>query len=408
MIMVTSTQISLLSLSLLCVLASSSLWAKSTLSFGGPDTVGNTIKDNKKSIQKPWRESLAEKHRFTFGLDYNVLALEASDTIPGTDESAISAVARFYGAWKLIGLESGNTGELVWKIEHRHAYTDTDPKAFAIGNVGMAGMFAPSFSDQGSRLSNLYWKQNLNQGSTSLIVGFLDTTDYVDTYALASPWSGFINLVFSTGSAVIGLPDDASFGLALGHMFSDNFYGVAGITDGNADSSHPFDGFDTFFNKNQYFTTAELGWTASQDRIYTDNVHLTYWHLDGGTKNSTKDSQGINFSASYFATPQVMPFIRGGFSEGDASLLSSSISAGLGYFGLGIPTNNLGFAVNWGEVNKEAFGGGLDDQYSAEIYYNITVGKYLNITPDIQYVKNPALSGEDNSWILGIRANIKI
>lgn len=406
--MIISTKTSLSLLSIVCVLACSSLWAKSSLSFGGPDTVDNTIKDNKKGKQKAWRERLAEEHGLTFGVDYNLLALGANNTLASADQNAMSAVARFYGAWKLVGVDSANTGELVWKIEHRHAYTDTAPKAFAISNVGMAGMFAPSFSDQGSRLSNLYWKQTLNQGSTALMVGFFDTTDYVDTYALASPWSGFINLAFSTGSAAIGLPDDASLGIALGHMFSDNIYAVAGITDGNADSSHPFDGFDTFFNKNQYFTTAELGWTASQDRIYTDNVHLTYWHLDGGTKNSAEDSQGINFSASYFFTAQFMPFIRGGFAEGDASLLSSSISAGLGYFGLATPTNNLGFAVNWGKVNEEAFGGGLDDQYSAELYYNMTIGKYFNITPDIQYVKNPALSDEDNSWILGIRANIKI
>ena len=403
----------ILQISALSLLVSSLAYAqedKSTPSFGGPDSVDNTIKDNKTDSQKPWRDSLAEEHGFTFGLDYNVLALTATNTQAGTDDSSASGVARFYGSWNLIGRESGNTGGLVWKVEHRHAYTDTAPKGFGMSNVGMAGMFAPSFSDQGTRLTNLYWKQKFNGGKTSMMVGFFDTTDYVDTYALASPWGGFTNLVFSTGAGTIGLPDDASLGLAAGHMFTDNFYGIAGISDGNADSSHPFDGFETFVDDNQYFKTAELGWTASQDRIYTDNVHVTYWHLDGGTKNSKEDSQGVNFSASYFATAQIMPFIRGGVSEGDASLLSKSLVAGIGYFGLGAPANNLGFAVNWGEVNDHelAFGGGHDDQYIAELYYNIAVGKHFNITPDIQYIKNPALSTEDDSWVFGIRLNAKI
>ncbi|MGF1756844.1 carbohydrate porin [Photobacterium sagamiensis] len=400
---------SLVSFSLLLAISiNSTLASDKGTTFGGPDSVDNTIADNKKGPQKAFRARWAEDHGFTFGLDYHALGLTATNTLPGTDESSASGVARFYGSWNLIGRESGNTGGVVWKIEHRHAYTDTAPKDFGLGNIGMAGMAAPAYSDQGGRLTNLYWKQKLSVGKTSFMVGFFDTTDYVDTYALASPWSGFSNLVFSTGAAAIGLPDDASFGIAAGHMFTDNIYGIAGITDGNADSSKPFDGFDTFFNENEYFTTAELGWTASQDRIYTDNVHLTYWHLDGGTKNSIKDSQGINFSVSYFATPQIMPFIRGGFSEGDATLLSSSISAGFGYFGLGTPTNNLGFAINWGEVNEEAFGSGFDDQYIAEIYYNIAMTKHINITPDIQYVKNPALNGEDNVWVFGIRAGISI
>lgn len=399
----------LLHLCTLSLLASPLAYAEnSTPTFGSPDSVENTIKDNKKSVQKPWREALAEDHGFSFGLDYNVLALGATNTMAGTDDNSASGVARFYGAWNLVGQESGNTGGMVWKIEHRHSYTDTDPKGFGMGNVGMAGMFAPSFSDQGTRVTNLYWKQKLNGGKTNFMIGFLDTTDYVDTYALASPWGGFTNLVFSTGAASIGLPDDASLGLAVGHMFTDNFYGIAGITDGNADSSHPFDGFDTFVNDNQYFTTAELGWTASQDRIYTDNVHMTFWHLDGGTKNSIKDSQGVNFSASYFATDRIMPFVRGGIAEGDASLLSKTLVAGFGYFGLGAEGNNLGFALNWGEVNDEAFGNISDDQYIAEIYYNMALGKHLNITPDIQYIKNPALNSADENWVFGVRMNMKI
>lgn len=399
---------SFLSISIICALVSSSLMVQASPTFGGPDSVGNTIEDNKKGQQKPWREAMAEEHGFTFGLDYNVLALTATNTHPDADDSSASGVARFYGSWDLIGRESDNTGSFIWKIEHRHAYTDTAPKGFGMGSVGMASMIAPSFSDQGTRLTSLYWKQKFNRGKTSLLVGFFDTTDYVDVYALASPWGGFTNLVFSTGAGTIGLPDDTSLGITAGHMFNDNFYGIASVSDGNADSSNPFDGFNSFVDDNQYFKTAELGWTASQNRIYTDNIHLTYWHLDGGTKNSTKDSQGLNFSASYFATEQIMPFIRGGSSEGDASLLSKSLVAGFGYYGLGSPANSLGFAMNWGEVNDEIFGSGSDDQYIAEIYYNIAIGKHLNITPDIQYIKNPALSNEDDSWVFGIRVNIKI
>lgn len=216
----------------------------------------------------------------------------------------------------------------------------------------------------------------------------------------------------------MALPDDGVLSLAVGHMFTDNIYAVGSVSDANGKSDAPLDGFDTLFNDHQLFTTIELGWTASQDRIYTDNVHITAWHMDsteqddGGYRHGKIDNKGLNFSASYFATEQIMPFLRAGVSEGDASLTKASVSAGIGYFGLGSPNNNLGAAINWSQANDEHvdFGGAFsdEDQYIMEVYYNITLGKHFNITPDIQYIKNPALSTEDDTWVFGLRINAKI
>ncbi|BBL90692.1 hypothetical protein VroAM7_33450 [Vibrio rotiferianus] len=383
--------------------------------FGSPNSVDNTITENTRE-KRTWRESLTEEHNLTFGLDYQALGLTASDPQRAGEDAASAGVARFYGSWNLVGLESGNTGGLVWKVEHRHAYSELSPKEFSfIGNgLGYAGMIGSAYSDQGARLTNLYWQQQLNGGKTAFMVGFLDTSDYVDTYALASPWTGFTNLAFSTGGGAIGLPDDGILGLAVGHMLTDNFYMVAGVADGKGRSDNPFDGFDTLFNDHKLFTTFELGWTASQDQIYTDNVHLTAWHLDGDTQHNltNKDSgQGINFSASYFATEQLMPFVRGGFSEGDVALYDRSLTVGIGYFGLGKTTNNLGFAVNWSHVNdnlEHAYGVDDSEQFTAELYYNMQLNDYIQITPDIQYIKDPAFSNKSSTWVLGLRARIFI
>lgn len=223
----------------------------------------------------------------------------------------------------------------------------------------MAGINGSSYSDQGPRLTLLQWKQKFNGGKTSFIAGWADVTDYVDTYALASPWSGFTNLAFSTCAGSMALPDDGLLSLAVGHMFTDNIYAVGSVSDANGQSDDPLAGFDTLFNDHQLFSTLELGWTASQDRIYTDNVHITVWHMDstaqddGGYRHGKEDNKGVNFSASYFATAQIMPFLRAGISEGDASLTKASVSAGIGYFGLGSPNNNLGAAINWSQANDE-------------------------------------------------------
>jgi len=383
--------------------------------FAGPDAVDNTLNDNQR-VKQTWRDSLASEQNLTFGLDYQVLGLSASDPTAGGDDQASAGVARFYGAWDLIGLKSGNAGGIVWKVEHRHAFSDLSPKEFSfIGSgLGYAGMIGPAYSDQGARLTNLYWKQKLNSGKTSFVAGYLDTTDYVDTYALASPWTGFTNLAFSTGGGAIGLPDDGILGVAVGHMLTDKLYMVAGVADGKGKSDEPLAGFDTLFNDHKLFTTFEFGWAASQEQIYTDNIHLTAWHLDGGTQHNltnTERGQGINFSASYFATPQLMPFIRAGFSEGDIALYEQSISTGIGYFGLAGAGNNLGVALNWSNVNDN-----LEDvylvedasQFTTEIYYNMQLNEFIQLTPDIQYINEPAFSTESSSWVIGIRARAVI
>ncbi|MCE2570258.1 carbohydrate porin [Motilimonas eburnea] len=393
----------------------------SAANFGGPDAVENTLSEHNKQPQS-WRNQLAQEG-LTFGLDYNGIGFNSANGSKGNTVNASGGVARFYGQWNLIGRNSNNTGGIVWKIEHRHAYSDYAPKSYAFladlagaEGLGYIGMIQPAFSDQGDRITNLHWKQRLNDGKTSFIVGFQDVTDYVDTYALASPWTGFSNLVFQTGAGAMGLPDDGLFAVSIGQMLTDNYYIVAGLADANgrSDSDEIFDGFDSFFNDNDYFTTVELGWTASQQQIYTDNLHVTYWHLDatfnddGSTRHSAKNSEGVNFSLSYFVTPQIMPFVRAGFSiDGDAALYEKSISVGLGYFGLGAPKHNLGAAFNWSEANKEGWGTD-DSQTTLEIYYNMQFGEHVQITPDFQWIHDPILSQESNALVFGLRGRIFI
>ncbi|WP_083698241.1 carbohydrate porin [Shewanella sp. UCD-KL21] len=393
--------------------------------FESPDSVENTIA-NQKEEQLDWRESLAADG-FKFGADYFSLALQSPNSTNNDSVNAASGVARVYGTWTLWGKETDNAGSLVWKVEQRHSYTDTPPKEFAwLGEsqIGYVGMIAPAFSDQGFRVTDLNWKQKINAGKGTIIVGWQDVTNYVDVYALASPWSGFTNLAFSTGAGTMGLPDDGILALSAGHMLGDNFYLVAGVADAKGKSDDIFEGFETLFNDTTLFTTLELGWTASQEQIFTDNIHVTLWHMDAGSRHSLSSTvledgsviggesgQGINFSWSQFVTPQVMTFVRGGISKGDVALYDKSLSIGFGYFGLGQTNNNLGFAINWAESNSETLQSLLsagEHQFATELYYNMRFGDLFEFTPDIQYIKDPAFSNKNNAWVFGIRARLYI
>jgi porin len=382
--------------------------------FGGPSSTGAQLEeDNAVTVPllrfpaidkalKPWfdwKGRLNNNYGFSFGFDYTALGQAVSDS-PGED-SAAGGIFRFFGNWTVLGRDSGNTGSIVYKVESRHTLgTEVPPQdlGFEAGYLGIPGT---AFSDyDGWGLTNLFWKQKLNQGRFSFIAGAVDATDYVDLYGLTNPWTHFQNLTFLT-DPTIPVPNQG-LGAALGAMATDNIYMVGGLADTNGDPTQPGDWFDTFFNDSEYFYHFEVGWTSSQDRIYLDNIHLTGWYADERNDALVEDGWGLAFSAAWFVQDTWMPFLRAGYSDDGGALLETSVSAGVGYY-FKESKDLIGFGLNWGRPPDN----GLDDQYTAELFYRLQLTQNLAITPDVQLIIDPALNpDEDLVGLLGLRARL--
>lgn len=375
-----------------CVLLSNAEeFPTSTIDFSGPEQVDNRIKEDEKDRQRPLKERLKDEG-INLAIDYSAVALKVDESLPDTNDSASGGMLRFYGSW-----DATSTGSLIWKVEYRHSYTETEPRFLAF-NAGIIGLEVPPFSDQGTRLTNLYWKQKFNDGKATIMAGFLDVTDYVDVYAVASPWTGFFNFAFSTGSTTMVLPNDATLGLAAATMLGDNFFVIGSITDMEADATKPFEGFDTLFSKHNLFSSLELGWTSDQSNIYTDNIHLTLWHTDESEIQGLESEKGVNFSMSRLYGSW-LPFLRAGYADKGVMLgIDRSVSAGFQYYGLGNKTNNLGFAVNW--ANDVATN---EKQTIAELFYFMKLGEYFELTPDIQWIDTPQ---NGDRFVYGLRARV--
>ena len=382
--------------------------------FGGPSSTGAQLEeDNAVTVPllrfpaidkalKPWfdwKGRLNKNYGFSFGLDYTALGQAVSDS-PGED-SAAGGIFRFFGSWTVIGRDSGNTGSVVYKIENRHTLgTDIPPQdlGFETGYLGITGT---AFSDyDGWGLTNLFWKQKLFQGRFSFIAGAVDATDYIDIYGLTNPWTHFQNLAFLT-DPTIPVPNQG-LGAAFGAMATDNIYVVGGLADTNGDPTEPGDWFDNFFNDHEYFYHFEVGWTSSQDRIYLDNIHLTGWYADERKDALVEDGWGLAFSAAWFVQDTWMPFLRAGYSDDGGALLERSVSAGIGYY-FKESKDLIGFGLNWGRPPHS----GLDDQYTAELFYRLQLTQNLAITPDVQLIVDPALNpDEDSIWVFGLRGRL--
>ncbi len=369
--------------------------------FGSPNAVENQVIYDFGEAWAEWKQSLRDDYGLVLNVDYTGVLLTANETFDDKDGSG--GIARLFGTFDLFNVENGT---LVWKFEHRHAYGSVSPFDFSLGQIGYVGLQEPPFNDTDFRTQNLYWRQRFNDGRSVLIAGVLDPTDYLDAYAMASPWLHFMNFAFSTGSATIGLPNDAAVGLAYATYLSDNIYIIGGITDTNGDPSDPLQGFDNFFSDNEYFTSVEIGYTTSPERIILDNYHVTLWHKDRQDVANVPSGWGVNFSASRYINENLFPFVRGGYTEDAGSLLETSLSAGVGYNTIAF-NGLLGAAVNWGSPNEDTFGPGLDDQLAMEIFFRAAAGKHVALTFDLQYINNPAINPtENNIWMFNLRARV--
>lgn len=382
----------------------------------GPDAVENQLRSDQQDKPsfftseplEPWRNwkrEFAEDTGFSFSVDYIAFYYKASDSIG--EDSAASGVLRTYGNWEILGRGTNDTGSIVFKFENRHAYGSVPPQEFGF-ELGYVGLIHCCASDQGTRTTNLYWRQSWLDQRVVNFTGFLDVTDYTDVYAMASPWTGFSNLVFATGSGTMGGLPDGALGTMLATWVSDSLYVIAGIADANADQTDVFEGFDTFFNDFETFKNVDIHWTPAKDQLLFNNLHVSFYQIDSREEADTNDGHGVSFSATSNLQNKFLPFIRGGWSKDGGSLLEASLSVGVGYQNQNISGAGLfGAGLNWGRPNEDTFGVDLDDQYTAEVFYRWQLLRGLQVTPSVQLVSNPALNPDDDFIsIFGIRARL--
>jgi porin len=391
--------------------------------FGGPDAVENLIESDRADRDVlfesnafdpyfDWQAGIKEKSGFSFGTGYTSNYLTSNSSLPGTDDYSSGGMLRLYGNWELSGRGTENTGTLSFKLDHRHSYTDVVPNLFSLESLGYVDSMASTFSDEQWRLTNLHWRQSWNNGAAVLLTGLISAPDFLDVYTLGSPWVHFQGLAFTTGAGTISLPGDAALGAIVGGWVNENLYILGGFEDANSIASDPLEGFDTFFNDREYFKHIEIGWTTSTDKVYLNNTHLTLWYSDERQETGTPSGKGAIFSYTHYINEKWMPFFRVGYSEDGASFLERSVSAGFAYQPnpVGASAGNLlGLGVNWGKANEAVYGRGQENQKAIELFYRVQVTKEFAITPDIQYLRDPALNpDEDSLWVFALRARFSL
>lgn len=399
--------------------------------FGGPGSVGVQLKEENKpaptgdfikDLMPGWfetKERVMNDHGLGYGINYSTLYQKANNSV-GEDQ-AWGSILQLPASWTVINnKDKRSSGTFVFKLENRHKIaTDLAPQDLGLGTFGpdgVAGLGAVSivgtqFSDKGWILTNLYWQHKMRDGKLNYVVGHIDNTDFLDLYGLINPQTAFMNLNFSTNPS-IGIPDQG-FGGYGGVAITDNIYVVAGLMDAGGSPDKPGESLNDFFDQNEYFTHIEIGYTTAFERRYFDNIHFVYWESDEQTNDQGAVTEargsGWTFSAAHFFQDKYMPFLRYGDSDGGGGALNEKVlSVGLGVYDGG-SGELFAFGLSKSTPSPLTIAPGLDDQYTAEVFYRFMLSKHFAITPDLQYIKDPALNPDDDSiWIAGVRARLTL
>lgn len=361
---------------------------------------------NVQSIQnffKPWfdgKKKLNEKHGLKLNFSYQAL-YQQDDTDLDPDEGAAGR-GQFQGTWALIGRNTKNPGLLSFRVENRHAYGSKIPPTQLGSTFGAVLPTGAGFSDFGTAVTEVAWRQTLLDGRMKFVFGKISATSWYNAYALSSPMRGFQNIALQSSASKAAPGRGIGGGAAV--RLGDRWVALAGIHDANART--PDDPFDTI-DEGEFFQSLEVRWfPTSFDRRLYDQVRVQVWHQDERTEAGIPSDQGFTFAASRLFNNFWMPFILGGMSDGAATTYEKDLIAGVG-FGFK-PVHRtardvLGFAVGWGSPAGDT----LQDQYTSELFYRLQLVPNLAVTPSVQYIVDPADNPDKTEvWLVGLRGRL--
>jgi hypothetical protein len=357
----------------------------------------------KKAIQ-PWynfKKRLNDTFGLQLGFSYQGLYQSANQTLTGLNQAA-AVRGQIQGAWTLLGRNSKNPGKLTFRLENRNTVNQEIPPsklAFQFGSLTNSGT---GFSDFGSALTELAWRQTLFDGRFKFITGKISAISWYNTHALSSSMRGFQNTGLQ--SSLSKPAPGRGLGFGIGIQPTSHIVAVAGIHDANAKTTdNPFN----TIGEAEFFYSAEIRYyPTSPDRWKWDTLKLQLWHQDERVESGIPASTGVTFQASRLFNDRWYPFVLGGISDGNASIFRADLVAGLG---VAIDTKNraardaIGVALGWGTPSNSF----LRDQYTAELFYRAQLTEAFAVTPSVQFFHNPAANPtEDQAVVLGLRSRL--
>ena len=313
-------------------------------------------------------------------------------------------------------------------------------KVFALAEGGWSEGLGPSsvgsvmdvnsaaYGDQVIDLSELYYEQSFLEGRVKFRIGKMDITGgytcrHCDVAFDSNAFANDETAQFLNGALVnnptIPFPDK---GLAVSLYVEpvEGFYVAAGVADAQADARET--GFNTAFHDEDYFfgvfetglaITVPAPW-GSLPGGYRAGVWYDPQDKERFEKGTTKrDDVGFYLTFDQYLYREneqddqgLGAFFRFGWADRDVSDFQCFWSTGLQYQGLvpGRDDDVLGLGYANGKFGDSSDCTAQREQ-AWELYYNAQLTPWMNVTPSLQFLKNP---GGDSSVSDAVVAGVRV
>jgi len=325
---------------------------------------------------------------------------------------------------KLLGIEGGSVYMLT-EGSWSNGISDN-----SVGSI--FGVNGDAAGDEAIVVTQLWYQQWFGEETFAIRLGKIDLTGGFECHGCPVSFDGnrFANDETSQflNNALINNPTipfpDEGLGAILYWNPIDWWYASFGIADAQADRRET--GFDTAFHgEDFYISMFETGITPqfesangplqgayrigvwydpqSKERFESGNIKRDdtgfYVSLDQTLikeNNAEDDTQGLGAFARY------------GYADKSVNEIARFISGGMQYQGLFEDRDDdvIAVGIGYGKVSDDS-DPSVDAETVYEVYYNIQITKWLYLTPDVQYIQNPAGAGNPgDAIVVGLRAQM--
>jgi porin len=327
------------------------------------------------------------------------------------------------------GLWPGGTVDAAAQARAGRSVVERAGSLAPVNNDALFPNVVDRFDEGAAAITALTYTQSFD-GKFSLYGGLLDNAEGDENEIAGSALS---NAHFLNAALTYSAVEDASVphvSLGGGVLFepSDSFSSSLGVF-GTSERAgeNPFKDWNgtTFaFECTLADTVAERGGAQTVGVLYAVNARRTDIAADprlvlgsvlrGQPVPSTqRDTWAIYYNAHHFLIGDeeagLGVFTRFGLSDGDPNPVRWNGAGGLGGAGLipGRKGDRCGLGAFYLDVSGEDLLRGLrvDDEWGAELFYNVAVTAWLHVTADAQVVE-PGLPRADTAWVFGLRTHV--
>jgi porin len=367
-----------------------------------PDSIGHNLTDTENQrpgifkyglvtvIAPYWQELRQKLNAYGIDVGFNFTAVYQSATAGEGDRQAAGGVFDLYGTWRLLGgANDSTTGFLYIDSQYRDKlFTDITPNQLS-SQIGSQWQTTNSFNQQPPALREIYWQQQFGGDALIVRAGKINPTNYYNSNYWRSDRKYFMNQAFSASPATAfpqnGLGVNATIKPADWMYFSAGTQDALGQNDGSD--------LATFRADQAFFSAGELGFTPEIPGLGKGTYRFTGWYLEAVPDEDRPHDAGFDLSFDQHVGPNLIPFIRYGFSEGYVAKVDQIVAGGVGWQGQILTKSDVvGIGGSWGEPSDRT----LRDQEAAEVFYRLQLSPDNQVTVGYQVIIDPASNPTQN------------